>query len=74
MAARPARKKERPVILFALGSVLVVEGLIYALAPALVERMLAALAALTPQQRRLAGALCVVLGLALIRLAGMTGL
>lgn len=51
-----------------------IEGLVYVLAPSLVERMLALLAVLTPDQRRLAGLLAVALGLVLIQMARMTGL
>ena len=43
--------------LLALGLVLVAEGLLYALAPSLVEDLLAALRAMTLEQRRLAGLL-----------------
>lgn len=52
--------------LLALGLVLIVEGLVYALAPSLVDRMLIALAALPPEARRLAGLLAMLLGLVLV--------
>jgi len=55
--------------LLALGLVLVVEGLVYALAPHLVEQMLAALRAIPPDQRRLIGLGALTLGLALVWLA-----
>ena len=61
------------VVLLALGLVLVVEGVIYALAPALVEDLLAALRAMTLEQRRLAGLLAIVLGLCLIVAARALG-
>jgi len=54
------------MILMALVLVLVVEGLAYALAPSLIERMLEALRSLREQARRLAGLLCVVSGLVLL--------
>ncbi|MEM1004084.1 MAG: DUF2065 domain-containing protein [Pseudomonadota bacterium] len=53
-------------ILLAFGLVLIVEGLAYALAPSLVERMLDALRALPDAARRLVGLLCVVSGLVLV--------
>ena len=59
--------------LLALGLVLVVEGLLWALAPHFVEELLAALRALTIEERRLAGLAALALGLALIwgaRIAG----
>ncbi|MBC7164858.1 MAG: DUF2065 family protein [Roseovarius sp.] len=59
--------------LLALGLVLLVEGLIYALAPSLVEQMLVALAAIPPEARRLLGLLALVIGLALIWLAKALG-
>ena len=54
------------LILLAFGLVLIVEGLAYALAPSLIERMLEALRALPEQARRLVGLLCVVSGLVLL--------
>ncbi len=54
------------MILLAFGLVLIVEGLAYALAPSLIERMLEALRALSEQARRLVGLLCVVSGLVLL--------
>lgn len=59
--------------LLALGLVLIVEGLVYALAPSLVDQMLLALAALPPEARRLMGLLALVLGLALVWAAKMLG-
>ncbi|EYD74478.1 hypothetical protein Rumeso_03952 [Rubellimicrobium mesophilum DSM 19309] len=59
--------------LLALGLVLVVEGLLWALAPHLVEELLAALRALTPEERRLAGLAALALGLALVWGARMAG-
>ena len=54
------------LILLALGLVLIVEGLAYALAPSLIERMLEALRALPEPARRLMGMLCVVSGFVLL--------
>jgi len=59
--------------LLALGLVLVVEGLVYALAPHLVDQMLAALAAIPPEARRLMGALALVTGLVLVWAAKTLG-
>lgn len=54
------------MILLAFGLVLIVEGLAYALAPSLIERMLEALRSIPEQARRLAGLLCMVGGLVLL--------
>ncbi len=54
------------IILLAFGLVLIVEGLAYALAPSLVERMLEALRALPESARRTVGLLCVVSGFILL--------
>lgn len=59
--------------LLALGLVLVVEGLIWALAPRLVENLLAALRALSLEERRLAGLAALALGLALLWAARLAG-
>jgi uncharacterized protein YjeT (DUF2065 family) len=57
------------VILLALGLVLILEGLVYALAPSLIEELLKALQGLSLQQRRKVGVLVIGLGLVLIALA-----
>ena len=59
--------------LLALGLVLIVEGLVYALAPSLIEQMLVALTALPAEARRLMGAIALVLGLILVWLAKTLG-
>lgn len=59
--------------LLALGLVLVVEGLLWALAPRLVENLLAALRALSVEERRLAGLAALALGLALLWAARLAG-
>jgi uncharacterized protein YjeT (DUF2065 family) len=61
------------IALLALGLVLVVEGLVYVLAPSLVEDLLAAMRALTIEQRRLVGLLAVALGLCLVVAARALG-
>ena len=52
--------------LLALGLVLLLEGLVYVLAPSLIEDMLRALSELPPEARRMIGALMMVLGLLLV--------
>ena len=59
--------------LLALGLLLVAEGLLWALAPRLIEDLLAALRLLSIDQRRMAGLAAVSLGLALLWLARMVG-
>jgi uncharacterized protein YjeT (DUF2065 family) len=61
------------IALLALGLVLVVEGLVYALAPSLVEDLLAAMRAMTIEQRRLMGLVAIALGLCLIVAARALG-
>lgn len=61
-------------ILLALGLVLIAEGLVYALAPSLVERLLEMLRALSEAQRRNAGLAALALGLLLVWLAFQLGL
>ncbi|WP_187430225.1 hypothetical protein ROLI_008340 [Roseobacter fucihabitans] len=60
-------------ILLALGLVMIVEGLAYALAPSLIERMLEALRALPEAAIRQLGLLIVVSGLILVWLAWQLG-
>lgn len=52
-----------------IGMVLVIEGLVYALAPSLVERLLEALAAMTLEQRRTLGLVALVSGIAVLWVA-----
>jgi len=59
--------------LFGMGFVLVVEGLVLALAPSHVEDLLRALAALPVEARRALGLLAITLGLVLVLLAGLLG-
>jgi uncharacterized protein YjeT (DUF2065 family) len=60
-------------LLLALGLVLIVEGLVYALAPSLLERMLLALTMLSQEQRRLMGLTALALGVALVWAARSLG-
>jgi uncharacterized protein YjeT (DUF2065 family) len=59
--------------LLALGLVLIVEGLAYALAPSLIESMLAALRQIPLPARRTLGLLAMVAGLAFVWLAKLLG-
>jgi len=54
------------MILLAFGLVLVIEGLVLALAPLRLEQVLAVLAAMTRDQRRGLGLAAVALGVALV--------
>jgi uncharacterized protein len=60
-------------IFLALGLVLIVEGLVYGLAPSLVERMLEALRAIPEPARRQVGLLSVAVGLILLWIAHQLG-
>lgn len=60
-------------ILLALGLVLIVEGLAYALAPSLIERMLEALRQIPEAARRQVGLLALASGLILVWLAHQFG-
>jgi len=60
-------------ILLALGLVLIVEGLVWVLAPSLVERLLMALRALSEGERRQFGALGLAAGLILLWIAHAFG-
>ncbi len=57
----------------ALGLVLIVEGLIYALAPRIVEDMLAALRAISPEARRMLGLVAIATGVFLVWLGKTLG-
>ncbi|MBO9478140.1 DUF2065 domain-containing protein [Shimia sp. R11_0] len=59
--------------LLALGLVLIVEGLVYALAPSLVEELLAMLRAIPEQQRRLVGLAALAFGLFVVWIAKALG-
>lgn len=60
-------------ILLALGLVLILEGLVYALAPSLIEELLKALQSLSLAQRRQIGILVLALGAVLIVMARQFG-
>lgn len=59
--------------LLALGLVLIVEGLVYALAPSLVEQMLEVLRQMPPEARRILGFLAILSGFVLVWLAKTLG-
>lgn len=60
-------------IVLALGLVLVIEGLVYALAPSLVEQLLEALKAMSIDTRRRFGLGAVSMGVGLVWLARLLG-
>jgi len=60
-------------LLLALGLVLVVEGLVFALASSRIDEMLEALKELPPETRRIVGLVALALGVALIWLARSMG-
>ncbi len=57
----------------AFGLVLIVEGLVYALAPSLIDQLLVALRAMPVESRRLMGLLAIVLGLIMVWVAKTLG-
>ena len=61
------------IALLALGLVLIVEGLVYALAPSLIEEMLAALRRLSLEARRMVGLGALASGVFLVWIASMFG-
>ena len=61
------------LLLLALGLVMILEGLVYALAPSLLERMLEVLSEMPQSAVRQIGALVVVAGLVLVWLAFQIG-
>lgn len=61
------------IIILALGLVLIVEGLVYSLAPSLVEDLLEALRAMPLETRRLVGFAAMVCGVALLWIAAALG-
>ncbi|MEO0484613.1 MAG: DUF2065 domain-containing protein [Pseudomonadota bacterium] len=60
-------------VILALGLVLIVEGLVYALAPSLIEDLLAALRDLSLEARRLIGLVALTIGAALVLTAVALG-
>lgn len=60
-------------VLLGLGLALVLEGLIYAIAPGLVEQLLETLRALPQETRRMLGLGAIALGLAFVWLAMQIG-
>ena len=61
------------VILLAIGLVLVIEGLAFALAPSRLEDLLALIAGMSQDRRRMIGLIAVALGVAIIWLARSLG-
>lgn len=61
------------LILLALGLVMIFEGLVYALAPSLLERMLEVLRSLPENAVRQIGALVIVAGLVIVWIAFQIG-
>ena len=57
----------------ALGLVLIVEGLVYALAPGAIERMLEAFRTIPPEARRALGLAAMAAGVALVWIAKTLG-
>lgn len=60
-------------LFLALGLVLLIEGLVYALAPSLVEELLNALRQISLENRRLVGLVAMAIGVALVWLAASLG-
>ncbi|MCB1329020.1 MAG: DUF2065 domain-containing protein [Maritimibacter sp.] len=61
-------------IALGLGLVLVIEGLVFALAPSRLDEIVALMAKLSPEQRRGIGLAAVALGVGLVWLARALGL
>ena len=61
------------IALLAIGLVLIVEGLVYALAPSLVEELLDTLRALPLETRRVMGLVALAVGVAVVWLAKSLG-
>ncbi len=57
----------------AIGLVLIVEGLVYALAPSLIEDLLEAMKRMPVETRRMLGLGCLATGVALVWLAAALG-
>lgn len=62
------------LILLAIGLVLVVEGLVFALAPSRLEELVALIARLPVETRRLIGLLALTVGVGLIWIARLLGI
>ena len=61
------------IALLAIGLVLIVEGLVYALAPSLIEELLDTLRALPLETRRVMGLVALAVGVAVVWLAKSLG-
>ena len=55
--------------ILAIGLVLVIEGLAYALAPSLIERMLEAMRQMSLEDRRMMGLIAMAIGVSLVGIA-----
>ena len=62
------------LILLGFGLVLVIEGLVFALAPSRLDEIVEIMAKLSPEQRRSIGLVAVALGVVLVWLARVLGL
>ncbi len=60
-------------IALGLGLVLVIEGLVFALAPSRLDEIVEVMAKLSPEQRRVIGLVAVALGVGLVWLAKTLG-
>ena len=72
---RPAAPRSSPWawIALGLGLVLVIEGLVFALAPSRLDEIVEIMAKLSPEQRRVIGLVAVALGVGLVWLAKTLG-
>lgn len=61
------------LILLALGLVMIFEGLVYALAPSLIEQLLAALREMPEDQRRIMGLVALGIGVFFVWIAKLLG-
>lgn len=59
------------LILLGIGLVLVIEGLVFALAPSRLDDLVAMMAAMTRDQRRMIGLVALALGVILVWLSGV---
>ena len=58
------------LLILGIGLVLVIEGLVFALAPSRLDDLVAMMAAMTRDQRRLIGLVALALGVVLVWLSG----
>ncbi|MEL6171615.1 MAG: DUF2065 domain-containing protein [Pseudomonadota bacterium] len=60
-------------LILAIGLVLIIEGLVYALAPSLIEQLLAALREMPEDQRRIMGLVALGIGVFFVWIAKLLG-